>query len=98
MDFVKLAAEIEERYRRYLRTTFYFRDPDLRASFGRALQEGRLSKGPYLEVTPTYRRGNGPRALFSQVIEKPVDEKLLAAIDGDRPLYAHQEQAITGTS
>src|SRR5262249_6722524 len=94
MDFVKLAAEIEERYRRYLRTTFYFRDPELRASFDRALQEGRLSKGPYLEVTPAYRRGSEPRALFSEVIGEPVDKKLLAAIDGDRPLYAHQEQAI----
>jgi hypothetical protein len=26
MDFVHLATEIEERYRRYLRTTFYIRD------------------------------------------------------------------------
>jgi hypothetical protein len=41
MDFVRLAAEIEERYRRYLKTTFYFRDPELRASFDQALLAGR---------------------------------------------------------
>src|SRR5260370_27605193 len=94
MDFVKLAAEIEERYRRYLRPTFYFRDPELRASFDGALQEGRLSKGPYLEVTPAYRRGSEPRTLFSEVVGRPIDANLLAAVDGDRPLYAHQEDAV----
>jgi ATP-dependent helicase YprA (DUF1998 family) len=94
MNFVELAAEIEERYRRYLKTTFYLRDPELRASFDHALQEGRLSKGPYLEVTPAYRRGREPRTLFSEVIGEPIDARLLAAIDGDRPLYAHQEEAI----
>ena len=40
MDFVKLSAEIEDRYRRYLKTTFYFRDPELRRSFDRALKRG----------------------------------------------------------
>src|SRR5262245_4973817 len=94
MDFVRLSADIEERYRRYLRTTFYFRDPDLRASFDRALQEGRLSKGPYLEVTPAYRRGREPRILFPEAIGKPVDAGMLAALDGDRLLYAHQEDAV----
>jgi hypothetical protein len=33
MNQIELAREIEERYRRYLKTTFYFKDPDLRASF-----------------------------------------------------------------
>jgi DEAD/DEAH box helicase len=94
MDFVKLAAEIEERYRRYLRTTFYLRDPELRGSFDRALQEGRLSKGPYIEVTPAYRRSGQPRTLFQDIIGTTIDPKLLGAIDGDRALYAHQEEAI----
>jgi ATP-dependent helicase YprA (DUF1998 family) len=93
MDFVKLAAELEERYRRYLTTTFYLRDPDLRASFDHRLREGRLSKGPYLEVTPAYRRGREPRTLFSEAIGRPLDEKVLTAIDGDRAIYAHQEEA-----
>ena len=94
MEFVKLSAEIEQRYRRYLKTTFYFRDPDLRQSFDRALQAGTLSKGPYLEVTPAYHRGQEPKTLFPEIVGSAVDPKLLAAIDGDRLLYAHQEDAI----
>src|SRR5271166_2280221 len=94
MDFVELAREIEERYRRYLRTTFYLRDPELRNSFDQALQEGRLSKGPYIEVTPAYRRGSPPQTLFPRILGNDVDAKVLSAVDGDRPLYAHQQEAI----
>src|SRR5262249_16494510 len=68
MDFIKLSAEIEGRYRRYLRTTFYLRDPDLRNSFDQALQAGTLSRGPYLEVTPAYRRGQELRTLFPKIV------------------------------
>ena len=38
MNPITLAQQIEERYRRYLKTTFYFKDPVLRASFEEALQ------------------------------------------------------------
>ena len=37
MNPVQLAQEIEERYRRYLKTTFYFKDSELRKSFEEAL-------------------------------------------------------------
>jgi ATP-dependent helicase YprA (DUF1998 family) len=94
MDFVKLSREIEERYRRYLKTTFHFRDPDLRRSFDQALQAGTLSKGPYLEVTPAYRRGVDPNTLFPEIVGSAIDPKFLTAIDGDRSLYAHQDEAI----
>jgi len=94
MDFIGLAAEIEERYRRYLRTTFYFRDPELRASFHRALEQGRLAKGPYLEATPAYRRGRPPDELFPEIIGRTLELGFLAALDGARRLYRHQEEAI----
>jgi len=94
MDPVDLARQIEERYRRYLETTFYFRDPDLRASFEIALNSGHLSKGPYLEATPVFRRTQTPRELFHSLFESPPDEGFLRSVLGDRPLYAHQEEAI----
>jgi ATP-dependent helicase YprA (DUF1998 family) len=94
MDFVNLSAEIEDRYRRYLKTTFYFRDPDLRHSFDRALKAGTLSRGHYLEVTPAYRRGQEPKSLFPELVGSSVDPRFFAAIDGDRSLYAHQDDAI----
>lgn len=67
MDHIELSREVEERYRRYLKTTFYFKDPQFRASFEEALHAGHLSKGPYLEATPVFKRGQTPRALFQDL-------------------------------
>jgi ATP-dependent helicase YprA (DUF1998 family) len=95
MNPVELAQNIEERYQRYLKTTFYFRDPVLRASFKQALKDtGRLSKGPYLEATPIFKRGQTPRSLFQNLLEYAPHDSFLNAVQADRPLYQHQEEAI----
>ncbi len=94
MKPIKLAQEIEERYRRYLKTTFYFRDPLLRASFEGALGSGRLSKGPYLEATPIFKRGAPPRDLFKDLLGAAPEQGFLKAVQGERPLYRHQEESI----
>ena len=46
MKPVRLAQLVEERYRRYLETTFYFKDPDLRRSFQENLRSGRMRQRP----------------------------------------------------
>lgn len=97
MNPIELAREIEERYRRYLKTTFYFRDPELRASFEEALSSGHLRKGPYLEATPVFKRGQTPRALFQSLVGFQPDEGFLKVVQDNTPLlYQHQEQAIQG--
>lgn len=85
---------MEERYRRYLKTTFHFKDPALRASFERALSSGRLSRGPFLEATPVFKKGESPRALFERLLGIAPDDGFLEALHNDRPLYSHQAQAI----
>lgn len=94
MNPVDLADQVEERYQRYLQTTFYFKDSVLRQSFREALKRGRLRKGPYLEATPTFKRGATPSALLRELLGHEPDPGFLKAIAGDRPLYRHQEQAI----
>jgi len=94
MNPIELAREIEERYRRYLKTTFYFKDRVLRDSFEEALKSGHLRKGPFLEATPVFKRGQTPRELFRGLLEFQPDEGFLKAVQGDRPLYQHQEEAI----
>jgi len=91
---VELAKRIEERYRRYLKTTFYFKDPELRKSFEEELDSDRLSKGPYLEATPVFKRGRTPKTLFRDLLQSEIDEGFLQAVQGDRPLYRHQENAV----
>lgn len=91
---VNLTEQVEERYKRYLETTFYFKDPDLRESFQKALRSGHLSKGPYLEATPVFKRGKKAEKLFQELLPNPPDEGFLKALQGDRPLYLHQERAV----
>lgn len=97
MNPTELAKTIEDRYRRYLRTTFYFRDPILRKSFEDALEhEGSLSKGPYLEATPVFKKGKTCRELFKELLGTLPDEGFLKATD--KELYLHQEEAIRKVS
>lgn len=94
MDIIALANEIENRYRRYLKTSFYFKDPVLRASFEDALNSGHLTKGPFLEATPVFKRSQAPENLFPSLLGFQPDDGFLKAVNGKRPLYFHQEQAI----
>ncbi|MDI6848758.1 MAG: DEAD/DEAH box helicase [Candidatus Saccharicenans sp.] len=94
MNPIGLASQIEERYRRYLKTSFYFKDPVLRRSFEQALDSGHLSKGPYLEATPVFKRGQTPRKLFQDHLRVQANEGFLKAVQGDRYLYQHQQEAI----
>src|SRR6266851_1382411 len=94
MNPIDLAEEIEERYRRYLKTTFYLKDPVLRGSFEEALRSGRLSKGPYIEATPVFKRGTTPSSLFRELLGFDPEPGFLEAVQSERPLYRHQEKAI----
>lgn len=94
MNLIELCDEVSSRYKRYLSTMFYFKDPELRRSFQDALSSGDLSKGPYLEATPVFRQGLTPSALFGEFRNEGIDKGFLNALQGDRPLYRHQEEAI----
>jgi hypothetical protein len=94
MNPIEIARAVEERYRRYLKTTFSFRDPDFARLFGEALDTNRLAKGPYLDATPVFKPGATPAALFAELLGRRPDPGFLGAVRGDRTLYRHQEDAI----
>jgi len=94
MDPLSLSNQVEQRYRQYLQTAFYFRDPDLRASFQKTLSEGVIRKGPFLEATPVFRRGATPRELLGPEFGQDMEEGFLAALNGDRSLFLHQEASV----
>ena len=99
MNPSELAKVVEEKYRRYLGTTFYFRDPILRKSFEEALKkEGNLIKGPFLEATPIFKKGQTSGSLFETLLGFLPDDGFLKAIQADRSLYLHQEEAIRRVS
>ncbi len=99
MDPIKLSKLIEDRYRRYLKTTFYFRDPVLRSSFEKQLESGLLRKGPYLEATPVFKRKTTPASLLKEILGSKIDEGFLQSLTVETPsLYVHQEHAIRKVS
>jgi hypothetical protein len=93
-DSLTLAQTVQERYRRYLKTMFYFRDPELRASFEAVLDAGTLAKGPYLEAMPVFASTETPREIFTRLLGGAPDAGLLRALQGERALYRHQARAI----
>ena len=93
MNIIDLAHQIEDKYRQYLKTSFYFKDPMLRESFEKALKSEYLSKGPYVEATPIFKRGASPKDLFKMLLGYQPDEEFLSAIEIDW-LYSHQESSI----
>jgi len=94
MDPIRLAHEIGTRFFRYLQSTFYFRDPEFRRSFEKALRAGSLVNGPYLESTPVYRRGKKSGDLLRELMGAAFESGFAAAMNPERSLFSHQEQAI----
>ena len=101
-DPIKASREIKASYIDYIATTFDLADPDYAKALRTELQgEGMVAKGPYLDIGGSYETG----ATLSQLMEEgkasplfrtlePVPEKE-RELKLDRPLYSHQERALT---
>ncbi|SDI11642.1 Helicase conserved C-terminal domain-containing protein [Planococcus glaciei] len=87
---------IDNDYRDYLATTFPINDEEIEAAFSKELRkENLLSKGPFLEVTPPYKKG----ASISDLVREGILSKEFLTLNqeempAERPLYTHQEKAI----
>lgn len=88
---LELADELERRYSAYLRSSFYFKDPNLRASFRNALSSYGLKKGPFLEPDAEFQRGARPRELALELLSEA--RNIIPALF-DKELWSHQETAI----
>ena len=96
MDVIATAEQLSLTYRRYLRSLLPVRDPDLARSLRDAIDGSPLlTKGPVLEATPPYATGASLRGLIAGGVLPSGFARLGGpALPLDRPLYAHQEQAI----
>ncbi len=82
---------IHTRYLNYLKTSFYFKDADLRESFAQALTACELMKGPFPESKHDFGKGIHTHTLAKEYLDAHDD--ILPALRDDF-LYSHQEQAI----
>ena len=95
MDKQDWPERIRQRYENYLRTSFFFKDPLLRASFKEALRrEESLLKGPFPEPHRGFARGPTAHSLAVECFPDDAGGLLPALIDGH--LYTHQERAVRG--
>ena len=96
MDPLATSELIVGTYRRYLRSLLPVRDPTLAEALAAEIDASPvLTKGPLLESTPAYRPGATLGALIAEGVLDPGFARFgSAALPLDRPLYAHQEQAL----
>ena len=91
-DIDRWLSLIRGRYESYLKTSFYFRDPDLRASFDSALQSYELLKGPFPEARREFRTGATAGELAEEFF--PGSSGGLTPALLPNALYSHQESAV----
>jgi ATP-dependent helicase YprA (DUF1998 family) len=96
LDPLETSRQIEESYKRYLKTLLAPRDGKLADAFDAEIDAtAMLTKGPMLELTPPYETASTPRQLIEQGVLHPdfarLDSKTFPI---DQPLYVHQETAI----
>ena len=93
-DVADWPDKIRQRYENYLRTSFFFKDPVLRGSFQSALQkEGSLLKGPIPEPNRVFETRMSAKELAHRCF--PNDSEGIVPALIDRPLYLHQEEAVS---
>ncbi|BBX04651.1 DEAD/DEAH box helicase [Mycolicibacterium moriokaense] len=93
LDPLETSKQIEESYKRYLKTLLAPRDGRLADAFDAEIDATTLlTKGPILELTPPYETGSTVRQLIDEGLLHPDFTQLGFPVD--QPLYVHQETAI----
>lgn len=88
--------KINESYINYLKTIKPFQDEELRKEFARAIEErDMLVKGPLVQIALPYKKDLSIRQLVEEgVLARGFENLCSDALDYERPLYAHQVNAI----
>ena len=88
------SALIERQYKRYLGTMFRLRDPDYQRQFTELLgSHTAFVAGPYLDAHDNFAVGRTTRQMVGEGLLPKYFLKY--GFHHDRPLYTHQEQALT---
>ena len=103
---ITAAENIKKEFIGYISTLFPISDRDYATQFLTALQEnGAVSKGPYLDVSDSYKEGESLEQMIGEGEASPLFRSLEGEIpDGEkeiqvkRKLYLHQERALRKTN
>ena len=103
---ITAAKNIKDEFIGYISTLFHISDRDYAMQFVAALQEeGTVSKGPYLDISDSYKTGKSLEDMIEEGEASPLFRGLEGNIpDGEkeiqinRGLYLHQERALRKTN
>lgn len=90
---IERSKYIDKCYKEYLRSSFEFGKTELQKLFVQQLEKEKLFKGPYVDMSFPFQRGNNLESLIEKGIVCKSFKKL-NDINFTRPLYSHQEEAI----
>ncbi len=93
LNSIEKSKYINKRYKEYLMSSFHFGDENLQKLYEEELKNEHLFKGPYVDISLPFKRGKNINQLIEEGIVYKTFRKL-GSIDFERPLYAHQEEAI----
>ena len=94
INITQIVRHLTDEYRRFLKTSFRFLDPELREQFEKHLDAAAIVvKGPLVAMAREFTQG---RTLKELVDAGKADPLLLKAHwpFGTRPLYRHQEKGL----
>ena len=98
---ITASQNIKESFVDYITTSFDMADKEYAEKFRKELErEGYIAKGPYLDVTGSYKTADPIKKLISDGDASPLFENLEPVPEKDkelkmeRPLYYHQQQAL----
>ena len=102
MNPIELSDNLKQSLQSYLTTIFNVNRDGTEAVLAAEIKKGfekpgALAKGPYLEITPPYKRGGSLNDLINEGVLSPEflelpDDSLPLSLDAE--LYSHQEVAI----
>lgn len=99
LDPVAATSAIESVYRRYLLTTMRTNDAAINAAIRAGFDaiQRPVVVGPIIESSPQYAAGRSVAQLVQANVLSPrwLERDFGGQIVSDRPLYRHQDQAIT---
>ena len=93
-DPIKAADFIDSSFKDYVFNTFVIRDADFRKQYRQQIENGMLSKGPYLDCIDAFEAGKSLSDLINDGTASNQFREILPQNILDRPLYLHQEQAF----
>ena len=105
-DPITASQNIKDEYDGYITTSFHIADKEYARQFSDALaQEGAIAKGPFLDISDSFKSG----ASIEELIDKGEVSPLFRKLEGDvsesekeiklcRSLYLHQQKAIEKTN